>query len=53
MIGLSPKQFADSPELPVGETELAMDRLFFDRRQRTFSLSARLDVPAVELAQAR
>jgi len=34
VIGLSPKQFADSPELPVGEPERAMDRLFFRLRQR-------------------
>ena len=52
MIGLAPKQLADSLELPVGEPERAVDRLFFDLRQRTLSLSARLDVAAAELADA-
>ena len=48
MIGLTPKQLAYSLELPVGEPERAVDRLFFDLRQRIVSLSVRLDVPAVE-----
>jgi RimJ/RimL family protein N-acetyltransferase len=50
VIGLAPKQLAYSLELPVGEPERAVDRLFFDLRQSWFSLSARMDVAAVELA---
>jgi hypothetical protein len=53
VIGLAPKQLADSLKLPVGEPERAVDRLFFDLRQSWFSLSVRLDVTAVELDQAR
>ena len=34
MIGLTPKQLAYSLELPVGEPERAVDRLFFDLGQR-------------------
>ena len=34
MVRLAGQQFADSVELPIGEAEGAMERLFDDPRQR-------------------
>jgi hypothetical protein len=40
MVRLAPEQFADSVELPVGEAEGAMERLFCDPRQGSESSGA-------------
>jgi hypothetical protein len=34
VVRLAPEQLADTVELPVGESEVAVERLFGDRRQR-------------------